>query len=181
MHSKTAVIAAAAIASLIPSALAGTASIKNQCKDTAYLWSIAGSAGEDMITLKSGETYSEEYRKNGNGGGLSIKIALDKHQNDVSQFEYTLSDSEDKVYYDLSNIDGYPFKEGGISITPSDPDCPTVTCPAGEGTCKEAYNQPYDDHATHGCPIESDLAMVLCPDGSPKAARTVSHPHWRQA
>lgn len=178
MHSKLALVAATtALASLIPSAIAdgnnsdaktGSANVQNSCGDDVYLWSIAGSADEKMITLKPGESYSEAYRTNANGGGLSLKISLTEDQKEVSQFEYTLSDSESKVYYDLSNIDGYPFKDGGITITPSDSSCPVISCDAGVAKCHEAYNQPYDDHATKGCSWETNLDLVLCA-GQPEA------------
>ncbi|EFR01134.1 LOW QUALITY PROTEIN: hypothetical protein MGYG_09040 [Nannizzia gypsea CBS 118893] len=95
---------------VVPSALAGgndgnSGTSKNACGKNGYLWPIAGSTGEKMITLKDGETYSEKYRTNSNGGGISIKMATDKNHKDSSQFEYTLKDLQ--IFYDLSNIDGY--------------------------------------------------------------------------
>ncbi|EEP81994.1 predicted protein [Uncinocarpus reesii 1704] len=136
-----------------------------------------------MKKLSSGDKYSEEYRKNDNGGGISIKLSLDKDQKEVSQFEYTLDDP--KVFYDLSNIDGYPFKDGGVTIVPSDDSCPKVTCEAGDGKCSEAYNKPDDDHATHGCPQETDLHVVLCAGKKGAKLRQKRHiprhPHARPA
>ncbi|WEW60486.1 hypothetical protein PRK78_005973 [Emydomyces testavorans] len=160
MNSKTFVAAIAAFASVFPVAFAGSATIQNQCSDDVYLWSIADSAGAEMKTLHSGGSYTEKYRSNGNGGGVSMKLSLDKNQDKVTQFEYTLN--KPKIYYDLSNINGYPFKNGGVTITPSDGSCPTVSCSAGDGNCQQAYNKPDDDHATHGCPDSSDLHVVLC-------------------
>ncbi|EEQ30596.1 hypothetical protein McanMca71_000704 [Microsporum canis] len=194
MHSNAAFIALSTLAALVPSALAGgggnvgTANVQNACGKDVYLWSIADSAGEKMITLKDGETHSEKYRTNGNGGGISIKMATDQNHNDISQFEYTLK--EPQIFYDLSNIDGYPFAEGGISVHPSDSGCPAVVCEGGVKDCKEAYNQPKDDFATHGCPQETDLNVVLCAGGGSagptkmfkpvdKAANRPRHPHAR--
>lgn len=166
MHSKLALVTATtALASLLPSAIAyGSASIDNKCSFPTYIWSTAEKPDE-MITLQPGESYQEEYRARGdNAGGISIKMSANEQKDEVSQFEYTISD-DDKVFYDLSNIDGYPFKEGGISIEPSDSSCPAITCSGGEPNCKEAYNQPYDDHATKGCSVEADLHMTLCGGG----------------
>jgi len=207
MHSKLAFVAAtAALASLVPSVIAGDnstggksggkvgkANIQNNCEDDAYIWSIAHCAAEDMVTLKPGESYSEDYRTNENGGGISLKISLNKDQKEVSQFEYTISETEHKVYYDLSNIDGYPFKDGGISITPSDDSCPKVDCKPGVEKCEEAYNKPDDDHATKGCSLGTDLDFVLCTGGGKKVKKGptytrpvdkrngVRHPHAFQA
>src|SRR5438067_2249235 len=130
MHTKTAILAATAVATLIPTALAGNgrANVNNQCKETAYIWSIADSADAKAVTLAPGGSYSETYRVNNNGGGVSLKMATAESQAEISQFEYTVSDSESKVYYDLSNVNGYPFKDGGIAITPSDSSCVPITC-----------------------------------------------------
>lgn len=181
MQTKTAtLLATTAVAALIPATLAGNgrANINNQCKETAYIWSIADSADAQMVTLSPGGSYSEIYRVNMNGGGISLKMAATPSQGQVSQFEYTVGDSGSRVYYDLSNINGYPFKDGGISITPSDSSCVPVACDAGVANCHEAYNQPYDDYATHGCPISSDLNLVLC---AGKKRRHVHHPHYHHA
>jgi len=197
MLSKTAVLAAVALATFVPAALAGKASVENRCDQDVYLWSVAGSAGADMVTLPPGKSYSETYRLNHNGGGISMKLALTKSQGDITQFEYTLDAAT--VWYDVSNINGNPFADGGISVKPSDPACSPVVCQAGIAKCREAYNQPTDDHATHACPSTYDLNVVLCPgktqsqgdapkksqkfritgllDGNGK--RHLHHPHYR--
>lgn len=182
MHSKTLVAVVAALASALPVIAKGTAVIENKCADDVYLWSIADSAHEEMKTLKTGDKHTEEFRINKNGGGISIKLSLDKDHKSISQFEYTVSD-DGKVFYDLSNIDGYPFKDGGVSITPSDDSCPKVVCAAGDGKCKEAYNKPDDDHATKGCSKDTDLRVVLCSGKQGAKLKGKSyiprHPHTR--
>jgi hypothetical protein len=180
MHSKITLVAAA-LAAFAPVAFAdrGKAIIKNQCAEPVHVWSIAGDAEEKTSTIEGGGEWSEDYRENDNGGGISIKLSYDESHDDVSQFEYTLAPSENKVYYDLSNIDGYPFRHGGTSIKPSDDSCPAVNCPAGVKECKDAYNMPFDDHATKGCSEDADLTLVLCSDekGSKKrVVRNIPHP-----
>jgi hypothetical protein len=181
MHTRAAILAATTVvATLIPAAVAGKgrANINNQCKETAYIWSVVDSADAKMVTLAPGGSHSETYRVNNNGGGVSLKMAVSQSQAEVSQFEYTVHDSESKVYYDLSNINGYPFKDGGITVTPSDSSCVPITCNTGVAQCHQAYNQPYDDHATHGCALTCDLNLVLCA-GTKK--RNMQHPHYRYA
>ena len=172
MYSKLALVTAATALSLIPSAIAqdyGSASIENKCSFPAYIWSTAESS-DKMVTLKPGESYQEDYRsRKDNQGGVSIKMSDKEDKGEISQFEYTITD--DQVFYDLSNIDGYPFKEGGISITPSDSSCPSISCDAGVANCHEAYNQPYDDHATKGCAASADLHMTLCGSGGGSKAK----------
>ncbi|EAS36563.3 GPI anchored cell wall protein [Coccidioides immitis RS] len=181
MYPKTIFATFAAVASIFPVALgAGTVIIENQCADDVYLWSTAEKASE-MKTFHSGEKYTEQYRLNKNGGGISIKMSLDKSMKDISQIEYTLDGQ--KVWYDLSNIDGYPFKDGGVSIAPSDSSCPKVYCAAGDAKCKEAYNKSDDNDATKACASTADLQVQLCAEKKGAKLKQKSfiprHPHAR--
>ncbi|PGH12368.1 hypothetical protein AJ79_04316 [Helicocarpus griseus UAMH5409] len=168
MHSKAIVAAATAFVALLPTTLAGKAKIENKCPDTLYMWPIAHTGSVEKISIAPGDSYEEEMRTNDNGGGISLKLGKSETDEKVSQFEYTLSPDGDKVFYDLSNIDGYPFADDGVTITPSDGSCPVVTCPAGEELCKDAYNVWNDDHATKGCPSSTDLTMTVCTGGNKK-------------
>src|SRR5215471_19558600 len=127
MPSKTLVLAAAALAILAPTALAGQACIENQCAQDVWLWSVADVYNVAPVTLATGKSYSEEYRINKDGGGVSMKLSLSDSQDCISQFEYTLTGS--MIFYDISNINGYPFKEHGMTLSPSDSSCPQVVCP----------------------------------------------------
>lgn len=165
MYAKS--IAAAALVALLPSALAGCATVQNNCEVDIFVWSIANSADVTMETLSAGNSsYSENYRINPDGGGISIKVAKQASQSEITQFEYTLSG--DTIFYDMSNINGYPFKSEGLSLVPSMGKCPTVTCDAGQD-CTEAYNLP-DDVDTKGCSSETDLVLIICPASAPAPA-----------
>ncbi|PGH36065.1 hypothetical protein GX50_01077 [[Emmonsia] crescens] len=164
MHIKSLVAAATTFAALLPSVLAGTARVKNNCPHPVYLWSVANTGNVPSHTINPGGTYDEQYRSNPNGGGISLKISNTPSDAAVTQFEYTLAGP--KVFYDISNINGYPLVHGGVSLTPSSGQCPGVICQAGDHFCKEAYNQPHDDHATHACASSADLTMTLCPSGT---------------
>lgn len=89
----------------------GSISIKNQCDFPVNLWSVSDQQGP-MVTLSSnGGEYSETYRTNPNGGGISIKITPEDYVTDpVTQLEYTLTDL---IWYDVSNINGMPFQNYG--------------------------------------------------------------------
>ncbi|KAJ5978692.1 hypothetical protein N7501_002034 [Penicillium viridicatum] len=143
----------------------GGVTITNNLAQDVYAWSVAGDVGPMQTITSGGGTYSETWRTNPNGGGISIKLALDPEQNDVLQFEYT--EAGDTIFWDMSCIDmqagDNKFTEYGFSVIPSDESstCPTAICTAGDTACSAAYLQPTDDHATHGCPINTALGLTI--------------------
>ncbi|KAF7121604.1 hypothetical protein CNMCM5793_009074 [Aspergillus hiratsukae] len=138
--------------------------IVNNLSQTVYAWSVADSVS-DMHTLSAGGgSYSEQWRTNGNGGGVSIKLSTKPDQSDVLQFEYT--QAGDTIFWDMSCIDmaaNSEFTKYGFTVTPSQSggNCPSVNCKAGDAACAEAYLQPKDDHATHGCPISTSFVLNI--------------------
>jgi hypothetical protein len=156
MISRAAVLLAAS-ASVVS---AGSAIIHNQCDFPVYLWSVSNTAGPMQELAANGGEYTEVYRNNPNGGGISMKIASDEAASEITQFEYTLEDAD--LWYDLSNINGYPFMEWGVTIIPSDDKCNEVICPAGIELCAAAYNTPTEDWATAMCPSTADMVVLLC-------------------
>ena len=181
---------AAALLAIAPSVMAvGSASVHNSCPYTVYYASIAGQA-EGLTAMAPGGSMSEAYTDP--DVGVSIKLAAnDTLSGPISQFEFTWTDG--KIFYDLSNINGYPFSQSGITITPSmendpnNPTCVPIVCPAGESVCSAAYNQP-DDTDTLVCDQDSSLSLVLCSGGAAKRdvhvhekfhSRQIRHPHGR--
>ncbi|KAF9885352.1 hypothetical protein FE257_012969 [Aspergillus nanangensis] len=141
---------------------AGGVLIVNNMDIPVYAWSVADGPVEMMTLPALGGSYTEQWRTNSNGGGISIKLSTDPVQSDVLQFEYT--EAGDTIFWDMSAVDlslESIFTDRGFFVTPSDPICPAVTCQAGDKACSEAYLQPFDDHATHGCPINTFLTLNL--------------------
>ena len=172
MHYST-LSGAAALLALAPSAMAvGTAHVINNCGFPVYYASVGQSQHAGMSELQG--SYSESYTKP--GVGVSIKLSPSMN-GPVSQFEFTWADG--KIYYDLSNIDGSPFADAGMTLVPSmmgdgaNPTCQEVACPAGQGTCSAAYNNP-DDVRTTVCSDQSDLTLTMCPGGSGTAPSPAS-------
>lgn len=157
---------AAVLLALLPTALAGTATVVNNCGIPVYFASVAAGSNAAMAELPSGG-YSQAF--GATGLGISIKLSTSM-TGAVTQFEFT-SMSGGKIAYDMSNINGNPFAQGGMTLTPSmvgdssEPTCVPVDCPAGEATCSAAYNQP-NDTRTLVCNAASDLTLVLC-SGAP--------------
>jgi len=181
---------AAVLLALAPSALAtGTASVTNMCSYPIWYASISGQA-EAMQALWPGGSYSEGYTMPNTG--VSIKLAMNNSESGpLSQFEFTWAAG--KINYDLSNINGYPFASGGMTVTPSiendpnNPTCVPIVCPAGSSVCSAAYNQP-DDTRTMVCSDSASISLTLCSGGASKRdvhihpkshARQIRHPHGR--
>ncbi|KAG2419128.1 hypothetical protein HFD88_002232 [Aspergillus terreus] len=145
-------------------AASGGVLIVNNLDIPVYAWSVADTVSPMYILPAGGGSYTEQWRTNSNGGGISIKLATDPTQADVLQFEYT--EAGDTIFWDMSAINlglDSVFTDNGFFVAPSaaDSTCPTVNCQAGDKACSEAYLQPYDDHATHGCPINTFLTLSL--------------------
>ena len=166
-------LALAALPTLVALASAkGKVQILNQCEYSVNLWSCADQDSK-MYTVHPGKDYEEDYKSKNDGGGISIKIAINATTLytypappvPITQLEYTLGGG--KIWYDISNINGYPFKDNGLNLTTSDGGGPTVKCPPGVAHCDAAYNKPDDDHATGATAESADLIMVLCVAGSP--------------
>ncbi|KAE8349231.1 hypothetical protein BDV28DRAFT_163734 [Aspergillus coremiiformis] len=149
------------LSSSAPSAI-GTIGIENHMGATVYFWSVDDKQGP-MRTIEAGRSYVEEYRLRPNGGGISIKLAMSPDITNIIQFEYTRLG--DKVWWDVSCVDtkpGSPFYAKGIKLDSATPQCPhNFVCAPGDERCPFVYHVWNDDHATHGCPVDSFLHLTL--------------------
>lgn len=179
MFTKTLGLAAvfATLASALPSGMntnvrrndtvpaGGSVQITNNLSQDIYAWSVSQDVGPMQTITANGGTYSEAWRTNPNGGGISIKLATDPSQEDVLQFEYTVAPGT--IFWDLSCINmgaDSEFTQYGFSVLPSigeSASCPSAVCNAGDASCAAAYLQPYDNQATHGCPINTALSLNI--------------------
>ena len=153
----------------------GAANVVNNCGYPIYYASVAQSQHANMVPLQG--PYSESYSQP--GVGISIKLAPNMTiSGPVSQFEFTWDNG--KIYYDLSNIDGYPFAASGMRVDPSvkddpnNPTCVPIDCPAGVAVCSAAYNQP-DDVRTMVCDENVSLTLTMCPGSSRKRNLKSAH------
>ncbi|OKL60540.1 hypothetical protein UA08_04343 [Talaromyces atroroseus] len=135
--------------------------ITNNMDQTIYLWSVSDVSSE-MYTINSGESYSENWRTNPNGGGISIKMSFTPEETDVLQYEYTYDDPI--IWWDLSCInmgDNSGFSTVGFAVTSDDADCPSAICAPGDYACAAAYLFPDDNTATHACTSSNLLHLNL--------------------
>ncbi|KAJ5958279.1 uncharacterized protein N7479_005429 [Penicillium vulpinum] len=135
-------------------------SIVNNLSHPVYLWVVTDNPGV-MQTLAAGETFTDSWLINNNGGGISIKMSTTEVCDDVLQFEYTQSGSV--LFWDLSSIDmakDSPFVTAGFGVTISDESCPTATCAPGDAYCVESYQLP-DDVNTLACGLDNAYTLTL--------------------
>lgn len=157
--------AIATVLTLATGAAAGSATIMNSCKFPIYAWSIGDTNGP-RNTIQPGEAWSEEFYSKKDGGGPSIKITTTKsldQATSLTQLEYT---SNDKLWYDLSNIDlghtgAAPFAGHVLDLVPSYEACNRIICPAETPVCNAAYNAP-NDVRTSACGGDTDLFLEVC-------------------
>jgi hypothetical protein len=115
-----------------------------------------------MQTLSAGGgTYTEQWRTNSDGGGISIKMATTTSESSVLQFEYTKSDNT--LWWDLSSINldsDSEFISSGFAVTTDDSSCSTASCAADDTDCADSYQNP-DDVDTRSCSSSAAFTMTI--------------------
>ncbi|KAJ5803988.1 uncharacterized protein N7518_000291 [Penicillium psychrosexuale] len=157
---STSIPASSTASASTPTATGSGVTIVNNLEDTVYLWVVTEDPGE-MQTVAPGESFSDTWLTNSNGGGISIKMSTTEVCDDVLQFEYT--QSGDILFWDLSSINlvkTSTFVTAGFGVTISDESCPTATCAAGDADCIESYQQP-DDVNTLACSLDAAYTLTL--------------------
>lgn len=115
-----------------------------------------------MVPIENGGTYSENWRINPAGGGVSVKVSTTPNIADVLQYEYTLSGST--IFWDLSSINmslNNLLSTVGFSVTSENTNCVSDVCAAGDLLCAATYLFPADNKATHGCPANTQMIFKI--------------------
>lgn len=135
--------------------------IVNNLNQTVYLWSTSDTSSDMQTLTAGGGTYTEQWRTNSDGGGISIKMATTTSESSVLQFEYTKSD--DTLWWDLSSINldsDSEFISSGFAVTTDDSSCSTASCAAGDTDCADSYQNP-DDVDTRSCSSSAAFTMTI--------------------
>lgn len=177
------------------------ARVINRCDYPVYLWSVLkgdGCPASEMVTLKKGEVYAENYARAQMPGqpttnqGVSIKISKTTQckGNDITQLEYFL-DNRDQTpekfqlnYCDVSYVDclggdcptkneGYYLEVGtskarSARATADNSWCPVLACSDPVSCAKMSYILP-DDVQTKTCDLESSMDFYMCGSQPPSA------------
>ncbi len=100
----------------------GRAVIDNHCQTPVYVWSV-GTDIRPSVTILPGIRYGETFRHDHNAGGIAIKISTEQNglydSAPLTVFAYNLNG--DKVWYDLSDVFGDPFKGHSVVLSPAEP------------------------------------------------------------
>jgi hypothetical protein len=196
MRASSLLIFGVAVLSISPINCIGTAFIENRCSFKVYVWSVANVPNDTMNTLAPvNGKFSETYRTNPNGGGISLKIATVPVDLYITQFEYAYLTDNPFVYYDISNVNGTPFQAWGLALSPSTPTlslftptlspstptlspgiptCGPISCDPGVALCPEVYNKPNDDYVMQQCDLSINLTLTLCPFNAATATEPVA-------
>lgn len=171
------------------------ARIVNRCDYPVNLWSVLkgdGCPSSQMVTLKKGESYYENYAKatdTGDGRGVSIKISKTDQckGNDITQLEYFLDNRAQTPkdfqlnYLDVSYVDcqsdcptkqeGYYLQAGDSTIratrkTTDNSWCPILACSDAASCAKMSYILP-DDIQTKTCDFDSSMTFYMCGSNAP--------------
>jgi hypothetical protein len=158
----------ATLAAFVASASAYSLKLVNNCEHDAYIWSCGDDLG-DMQTVEAGKTWSEEfYSKEGGSAGPSIYVSNGTSHSDgnIAQLEYFYQTSAQKIWWDISLINGNPFPT--LSYGSDLEDCPYQACEAVKCVENNCNGQVYRTHeqlaGTHDCP-PSNLIVELCNAG----------------
>lgn len=139
--------------------------VVNSCSETIYVTvSQNGGNGSPQAVPKGG---SPHFPLSGSDMNLKIGPQQSVFSGNIAQVEYTVGSS---ISWDLSLIDGNPFKAQGTSLVPSGSNlsgnCKAVHCTPGAASCPNAYNSNADNslavQPTLTCPVGTALTFTAC-------------------
>lgn len=171
------------------------ARIINRCDYDVHIWSVwknIGCGDSEMVTLKKGEIYSENYQHpEGGDQGVSIKVSKTTQctGSNIVQLEYFLETRDDKKpywanYLDVSYVDclggDCPTKKEGYYLSAGTPSframkatadnswCPILACHDADSCAKMSYILP-DDVQTKTCDLDASMDFYMCGSEAPGA------------
>lgn len=171
------------------------ARVINRCDYPVYIWSVFKGTGcptTEMVTLKKGESYSENYEvaTEAEDQGVSIKISKssDCKAGDITQLEYFLDNRNSTEpqfrlnYLDVSYVDclggdcpskkeGYYMQVGTTTVratkkTTDNSWCPILACTDAVSCAKMSYILPHDIQ-TKTCDLTSSMEFYMCGSNPP--------------
>ncbi|KAE8339772.1 hypothetical protein BDV24DRAFT_165093 [Aspergillus arachidicola] len=95
----------------------GHAIVRNNCAFPIYLWSVSSTVSEQQ-NMTQGALYAETFRRDSQTGGVGIKLTTVPNGLETSApqtiFAYNLVG--DRVWYDLSDVFGDPFRGSKVFL-----------------------------------------------------------------
>ena len=168
------------------------ARIHNRCAYNVNLWSVYkgdGCPSNEMITLKPGETYQENYA-DPKGGDVGVSIKISKTEeckgSNITQLEYFIQKNSPGFnfnYLDVSYVDcpadtadcptrqeGYYLvagsQTGSVKAASANTWCPVMSCNDPTSCNKISYVLP-DDVQTKTCEPDQNMDFYMCGGEAP--------------
>jgi len=139
-------IAATSLLSLASIALAGSAIVKNNCKEQVFLTiTLADQSSTEQAIAGSGGIYSEPISGQGNSFGITKDSAY--YSASTPKLIWGFSDSTPTLYYSVSSVNGDPMSGE------------TWTLGAAPGSCASVTSY---DGVVHACADSNDFTLTLC-------------------
>lgn len=135
--------------------------VRNQCAFPIYCRAakgpVAGAAvgttGE-MVTVAPGGEAGSFVEVNNDNVGVSVKCAIVPADLDNMPYQLEVAEAAGILYYDLSNIDGDPFRPYTRVASLPGTTCPMLYCAPGDTSCEWPFLET--------CTTEADIVMTLC-------------------
>ena len=130
-----------------------SAVVNNGCAFEVYVQEdINGVIGPDETAIPAGSSFTFPYPADGNPVGLFVGEASGIINGDLV-IEYVVNGPT--LDYDISIANGNPFAGNGLQLVTTDPTCPTINCPVGDGDCGM-------NHQEETCSSTVQLQLLLC-------------------
>lgn len=160
-------LSVAALSTLVSAGDIGNAVVHNNCPYDVYLWSVGSSVGPRQVLEANMGNYSETIHRDDVSGGVALKITRTPNglydSSPQLSFAYALDapqdDVEQKVWWDLSDVFGDPFRGQPITVKPI---CESGGC---EQICWPNGVAPDGGSQVKSCPAWDDVELTLCSKG----------------
>ncbi|KAM3511295.1 hypothetical protein MY11210_005032 [Beauveria gryllotalpidicola] len=144
-----------ALAGLATATDPGKAKVINNCNFQVTLWSVGSEISPPYTLAARGGKYAEQYTRDPKTGGRALKITREPDGLYTGKpqtiFAYTLDPG--RLWYDLSDVFGDPFKGHRVQLVPSNNNCQPIIWPDGI---------PPAGSQVKTCTRDSDTTLTLC-------------------
>lgn len=153
MHSS--IFAFVALAAAPLAAAVGNARVVNRCPYPVTLWSVGSAISQPYTLGAGGGTYSEQFRRDPQTGGIAIKITKQPDGLYTGKpetiFAYNLDGGN--IWYDLSDVFGDAFSGCRLEEKSANAGCPAIVWPNGI---------PPAGSQVKVCGADKDVTLTLC-------------------
>ena len=140
----------------------GLVNIHNKCTFDIQVDTALPSIDSGAERIKANTTWThQQINYGGIGQGISLKVRpIDTDSSGIVQVEYTINNIMSLIFYDLSLINGNPFKNYDQKLTTNGAGADVLCAPDAE-VCVDAYRWA-DQIATKATSAGTDLDFYPC-------------------